>query len=152
MGKTSMKVLVCRPAVVPAVPSPELRRPDFCWATDGEVLTLPDSPCADADMCGCGRSFVGITSAKASTWGVVAVRSVRSITTEVRVGKHLAGWSVVEGFYGHILAGIRDISERIQQLPVGTTVGIWALGDDRFSLFDRSVPTGTALQRRTSQG
>jgi hypothetical protein len=118
----------------------ELRRPDFCWTSDGEVLTLPDFPCGEADVCGCGSSFAGVTSAKATTWGVVELRSARSIATEVRSGEHLAGWSMVEGFYAHILAGIREISERIHELPTGATVGVWALGGDRFSLFDRGLP------------
>jgi hypothetical protein len=135
-----MKVLVSQPSEPPATAPLELRRRDFCWTIDGEVLTLPDFPCADADVCGCAWSFAGVTSARASTWGVVEVRGVGSVATEVRNGKHLAGWSVVDGFYDHILAGIPDISERIEQLPKGATVGIWALGDDRVSLFDRSPP------------
>jgi hypothetical protein len=140
MPEISMKVLVSRPSALPGYAPVELRRPDFCWTLDGEVLTLPDFPCADADACGCGRSFAGVSSARATSWGLVEVRTVRSIASDVRSGKHLAGWAVVDGFYGHILAGIRSISERIQQLPQGSTVGIWALGDDRFSLFDRSPP------------
>jgi hypothetical protein len=70
------------------------------------------------------------------------LRAVNSIAVEVRDGNHLAGWSIVEGFFDHILAGIRDISERVHPLPVGAMVGIWALGDGRFSLFDRSPPIG----------
>jgi hypothetical protein len=142
MVQRRLKVLVSRPIRVPAPAPTELRRPDFCWTTDGELLTLPDFPCADADVCGCGFSFAGVTSARASTWGVVELRSVSAIAVEVRDGKHLAGWSIVEGFFAHILAGIRDISERVHPLPVGAMVGIWALGDDRFSLFDRSPPIG----------
>jgi hypothetical protein len=142
MARSSLKVLVSRPSIVPARAPVELRRrfPDFCWTNDGEVLTFPDFPCADVDVCGCGSSFAGVTSAKATTWGVVELRSATSIATEVRGGKHLAGWSMVEGFYAHILAGIREISERIHELPTGATLGVWALGDDRFSLFDRSLP------------
>jgi len=98
------------------------------------------------DTCGCGFSFAGVSSARASSWGVVAWRSITSTAAEVRDGKHLAGWSIVEGFFDHILAGIRDISERIQPLPVGTMVGIWALGDDRFSLFERSPVIRAAVR------
>lgn len=146
MVEKRLKVLVSRPSLVPAPGPTELRRPDFCWTTDGELLTLPDFPCADADICGCGFSFAGVASARASSWGVVEWRSITSIGAEVRDGKHLAEWSIVEGFFEHILAGIRDISERIQPLPVGTMVGIWALGDDRFSLFERS-PVIRAAER-----
>jgi hypothetical protein len=95
--------------------SAELRRRDFCWTIDGELLTFPDFPCADADVCGCGWSFAGITSARATTWGVVEVRSIKSIAAEVSRGKHLAGWSVVEGFEAHILAAIRDIGQTHSQ-------------------------------------
>lgn len=137
----SQKVVVSRPGVVPARLSAELRRRDFCWTIDGELLTLPDFPCADADVCGCGWSFAGITSARACTWGVVEVRSSNAIAAEVSSGKHLAGWSIVEGFEAHLLAAIRDIGERFRLLPTGAIVGIWALGNDRFSLFDRT-PAG----------
>jgi hypothetical protein len=37
-----------------------------------------------------------------------------------------------------ILAAIRDIGERVRRLPTGAIVGIWALGDNRFSLYDRT--------------
>jgi hypothetical protein len=141
MSVPSQKVVASRPSVSPRRPSAELDRPDFCWTIDGELLTLPDFPCADADGCGCGWSFAGITSARASTWGVVEVRSIRSIADEMASGMHLAGWSVVEGFEAHILAAIRDIGVRVRLLPTGATVGIWALGNNRFSLFDRS-PVG----------
>jgi hypothetical protein len=74
-------------------------------------------------VCGCGWSFAGITSARATTWGVVEVRSTKAIAAEVSRGKHLAGWSVIEGFEAHLLAAIRDIGERIRLLPTGTIVG-----------------------------
>jgi hypothetical protein len=141
MSLPRQKVVVSRPGLGAARLSAELRRRDFCWTIDGELLTFPDFPCADADVCGCGWSFAGITSARATTWGVVEVRSIKSIAAEVSSGKHLAGWSVVEGFEAHILAAIRDIGERIRLLPTGAIVGLWALGNNRFSLFDRS-PVG----------
>ena len=134
----SQKVIVSRLGVVPASLPAELRRRDFCWTVNGELLTYPDFPCADADVCGCGWSFAGITSARACSWGVVDARSTKAIAAEVSSGKHLAGWSVVEGFEAHLLAAIRDIGERIRLLPTGTIVGVWALGNDRFSLFDRT--------------
>lgn len=138
MQSLNQKVLVSRPRRRPARPSAELRRPDFCWTADGELLTLPDFPCADADVCGCGWSFAGVSSARASTWGVVEMRSVAAIAAGVSSGKHLAGWSVVEGFEAHILAAIRDVGQRVRLLPTGAIVGIWALGNDRFSLYDRT--------------
>jgi hypothetical protein len=76
---------------------------------------------------------------------VVETRAISSIANAVRCGRHLAGWSVVEGFSAHILAGIWAISEGIQGLPIGTAVGVWALGDDRFRLFNRSPSSGTSL-------
>ena len=66
---------------------------------------------------------------------------MRSIAAEISRGKHLAGWSVVEGFEAHLHAAIRDIGERIRLLPTGTIVGLWALGNNRFGLYDRT-PAG----------
>jgi hypothetical protein len=148
MSTTLQKVVISRPHLTPAPPSPELRRPDFCWTLDGELLTPPDIPCADADVCGCGWSFAGITSARATSWGVVEMRSARTIAAEVASGRHLAGWSVVEGFEAHLLAAIREMGERLCLLPLGAIVGIWALDENRFSLFDRS-PVPRSAGRRT---
>ena len=127
---TQRKVLVSRPHLTPAPPSPELARRDFCWTLDGELLTYPDIPCDDTETCGCGWSFAGITSARACSWGVVELRSTRAIATEVASGKHLAGWSIVEGFAAHLLEAIEDIGERVRFLPVGSMVGVWALDEN----------------------
>src|SRR5262249_1100601 len=79
MKAPTLKVVVSRPNRAPASPSPELRRPDFCWTTEGEALGLPIATCCEADICGCGRAFVGLSSAKAVTWGVVEVRTLASV-------------------------------------------------------------------------
>ena len=135
---THQKVLVSRPRLIPAPPSAELRRPDFCWTRDGELLTFPDILCADGDECGCGWSFAGITSARACTWGVVEMRSIAAIAAEVAAGAHLAGWPGVKGFEAHLRATIREIGDRVRLLPVGAMVGLWAIDDDRVGLFERS--------------
>ena len=136
MSCATQKVIVSRPRTVPAAPSAELRRADFCCTIDGELLTLPDFPCADED-CGCSWSFGGVTSASACTWGVVEERSIGSIAAAVASGKHLAGWSVIPGFEDHILASIRAIGDGVRLMPLRTIVGIWALSDERFNLFER---------------
>lgn len=147
--RRDLKVLISRPRVLPAVPCHELRRPDFCWTRTGELLTLPDIPCADADECGCGRSFAGVTSARATSWGVVELRSLREITSEIRDGDHLAGWSIVENMFEHILDSVADISRRIRLLPLDAVVGIWALDVETFALFDRTPAPGERLARLT---
>ena len=137
MNELQMKVLVSRPRTHPAPAPLELRRPDFCWTRSGEILTLPDIPCADADTCGCGWAFAGVTSAKATSWGVVEMRRVRHVVSDVESRQHLPGWATVEDFQDHALAGISEISRRIRPLPVGTIVGIWALSPECFSLYPR---------------
>jgi hypothetical protein len=57
------------------------------------------------------------------------------------MGSQVGGLTVVEGFEAHLLSAIRDIGERVRLLPTGAIVGIWALGNNRFSPFDRS-PVG----------
>ena len=141
MNKLQMKVLVSRPRIRP-VPAPiELRRPDFCWTRSGEILAPPDMPCCEADTCGCGWAFAGVTSARATSWGVVEMRPVLQVVSEVEDGRHVAGWAVVDDLRDPILddvmAGISEIMRRIQPLPVGTIVGIWALAPQRFGLYTR---------------
>ena len=137
MNKLRMKVLVSRPRAKPAPAPVELRRPDFCWTRSGEILAPLDIPCADADTCGCGWAFAGVTSIRATSWGVVELRPVRQIVSEVEAGKNLAGNPTVEEFVDHMLARISDISRRIRPLPIGTIVGIWVLTPECFSLYPR---------------
>lgn len=137
MNELQMKVLVSRPRTHPAPAPLELRRPDFCWTRSGEILTPPDFPCANADKCGCGWAFAGVSSARATSWGVVEMRPVRRVVSEVEAGKHLAGLASEEDVQDHILAGISEIMRRIAPLPVGTIVGIWALSPACFSLYPR---------------
>ena len=133
-----MKVLVSRPRTRPEPAPFELRRPDFCWTRSGEILAPADIPCANADTCGCGWAFAGVTSAKATSWGVVEMRRVRQVVSEVEAGKHLAGWATAEDVQDHILARISEITRRILPLPVGTIVGIWSLSPECFSLYPRT--------------
>jgi hypothetical protein len=70
---------------------------------------------------------------------MIETRSLDQITAAIRAGKHLGGSSgLVDGYYDHILNDIREISERVRRLPVGTLVGVWTVDEQRFSLFDRT--------------
>ena len=42
------------------------RDTDFSWTVDGELVRLPGIECCDP-RCGCGRSWAGIASSKATT-------------------------------------------------------------------------------------
>lgn len=152
---TTLKVLVCRPQLLP-LPSPlevHPNRLDFCWARDGEILTAPDVPCCEADKCGCGWSFAGVSSARATSWGVVERRSAVRVVREVRGGKHLARSLAVDGYLDHVLATIGEISGRIKGLPIGTLVGIWTPSIEHYGLYARRAARGYArvsTKRNTS--
>lgn len=139
MVNSTLKVVVSRPHVMPAAAPTELRRRDFCWTMDGEILAPPALPCADRDTCGCAWSFSGITSARATSWGVIEKRTADEISAAIYEGKYLRGWAEVEDFDEYIAAGIHDLSERTRRLPVGTVVGIWTIDEERFGLFDRTL-------------
>ena len=45
---------------------------DFCFTVEGELVTLGTLECSSPDVCGCGRSFAGLASARATTTARVA--------------------------------------------------------------------------------
>ncbi len=47
------------------------RPDDHCWTTEGELVSLPVLECSCPD-CGCGRSFAGLDSHRATTTCAVA--------------------------------------------------------------------------------
>ena len=150
MDNRALTVIVSRPLRAPATPNLELRRPDFCWTADGEVLVPPPLPCADVDTCGCSWSFCGVTSAQATTWGVVERRSSNEVWDQLRAGRHVAGNSIVEGFADLTFAEILQLGTTLAKVPTGQVVGIWTLADYRYSIFDRTPQRG-AVARGHSQ-
>lgn len=134
MNQLKMKVLVSRPRIRPVAAPIEVRRPDFCWTRSGEILAPAGIPCADVDTCGCSWAFAGVSSARATTWGVVEWRTVSRVVCEVADGQHVAGST---DFEDYVMAGISDITRRIRPLPLGTIVGIWTLTPVSFSLYTR---------------
>lgn len=48
---------------------------DIDLATEGELVTLPPMECDRPDSCGCGRSFAGLTSHRATTTAEIVERS-----------------------------------------------------------------------------
>ena len=149
MDNTVLTVIVSRPLRVPATPNLELRRPDFCWTTDGEVLVPPPLTCADVDVCGCSWSFCGVTSAHATTWGVVERRRRGEVWEQLLAGRHVAGHSIVEGFADLTFAEILQLGTTLTPVASGCVVGIWTLGDDRYRLFDRTPQRGPVSRCRS---
>lgn len=149
MSRPTLIVIISRPAVVPATPNRELRRPDFCWTADGEVLVPPPLTCADIDVCGCSWSFCGVTSARATTWGVVERRRSSEVWEQLRTGRYVAGHSIVEDFADLTFAEILQLSAMLSQIRTGRVVGIWTLPDDRYDLFDRTPQRRHTSARRS---
>ena len=83
------------PAAARAEPPKELGIADFCWTPAGDILA-PNPLACDCPDCGCFAAFVGVKSAKATTWGVVEIRPVAQVTAAVRGGAHVRGWQIVE--------------------------------------------------------
>jgi hypothetical protein len=63
-----MKVLIATRRTQGAVPG------DFCWALEGELVTPVTESCCSPDSCGCGRSFPGLASSRATTTAMVVER------------------------------------------------------------------------------
>ena len=138
MPNPTLTVIVSRPLQVPATLNLELRRPDFCWTTDGEVLVPPLFTCADVDVCGCSWSFCGIASTRATTWGVVERRRSSEVWRQLHAGRRRAGYSSAEGLADLMFAELLHLGNRLARLPIGCVVGIWTLDDDRYAVFDRT--------------
>lgn len=71
------------------------RPDDRCWATEGELVSLPLLECSCPD-CGCDRSFAGLDSHRATTTCVVADVSLEPTDLRRAVVRSLAagGWLV----------------------------------------------------------
>ena len=73
------------------------RKNDFCWTTDGELVTLP-MECDGEDVdggCGCRRCFSGVDSLKSTTTAkVVETRgmSKASLADMLAASLNKAGW------------------------------------------------------------
>jgi hypothetical protein len=137
MRTTSLKVLVSRPAAPRAEPAQELGVVDFCWTPAGDLLA-PNPLACDCPDCGCFAAFVGVTSAKSTTWGVVEERSMSEVTAAVRGGRHVRGWQIVEDFADFVMSQMGEIDARLRGVPVGSVLGVLVDRRSEFRLYDRT--------------
>lgn len=69
---------------------------DFHWTRDRELLTLPVSLCSTASArarCGCGRSFTGAASQRATTVAVVHDEPLPRVRQEFQTGALCRHWA-----------------------------------------------------------
>jgi hypothetical protein len=100
---------------------------DFSWTVDGELVHLPGLECCDAAGCGCGLSFCGVASHRATTTAEVADRPLQRIEVIAAVAESLvdAGW-FTDAEDDDTLATALDLVAPLlvaaDRLPVGTIV------------------------------
>jgi hypothetical protein len=108
---------------------------DFCFATGGELVLVPDACARDRNDpdggCGCGRSFAGMNSHRATTTAMV--RDVDLSHEDLRLA--VAGYFTAGGM-GPDVVGEKDFADLVDEV-VDETVG-----------FGRPWPVGTVVGRR----
>lgn len=69
---------------------------DFNHTQAGELLSVPGMVCEGDDSyrerCGCDRAFTGVTTARATTLGVVGEEDKEAVIAEFRAGSFVSGW------------------------------------------------------------
>jgi hypothetical protein len=105
---------------------------DFCWTVDGELVRLAalcdrDGRVPDGDgPCGCGRSFAGLSSDKATTTAEVAERDLtrEDLAAALDDSMHRDGWTGQEDDYADVLQGLTDeLLDIADSYPVGAVLG-----------------------------
>ncbi|MGN6694569.1 MAG: DUF7715 family protein [Aquihabitans sp.] len=118
---------------------------DFAWARPGEVVHLPVFVCHAWDgPCGCGRSFCGVDSHKATTTAVVVDDPAMTIDRlQASVLRSLAdgGWGDDPDLLFACLDPILDV---VDGLDVGTVLGFRVEGTD-----DDPVPPVQSFRNRS---
>lgn len=124
-----MKVLIARPDTDRLTPFK--RGHDFNFAEPFEILTLPaivcEGPPEHAARCGCDRSFSGIKSGKATTFGIVAEIDEADVRAAVRDSEIVASWrdedfDADEVFFDDI----RSLEAALADVPVGAEALIFS--------------------------
>lgn len=128
-----MKVLIARPDKDRLTPFKRGR--DFNFAEPFEILTLPaivcEGPPEHAAHCGCDRSFSGIKSGKATTFGIVAEIDEDIVRAAVRDSEIVASWrsddpdddfDADEVFFDDI----RSLESALADVPVGAEALIFS--------------------------
>lgn len=110
---------------------------DFTHCVEGELVVI-DEPC-DGDRadpggkCGCGRSFSGLSSHRATTTARVVELSLTEaeVREAIRSSREAGGWldpswcppGLAQELVDEVFDGGRHIAEHF---PVGTVLGRWA--------------------------
>ena len=124
-----------------------MTRGDFAWARPGEVVHLPLFVCHPWDgPCGCGRSFCGTDSHKATTSAVVVDDPEMSLgRLQAIVLRSLAdaGWGDDPDALFACLDPILDV---VEDLDVGTVLGFRVEGTD-----NDAVPPVQSFRNRSAE-
>lgn len=118
---------------------------DFNWAEPGEILTF-GSVCeggggSHAARCGCNRAFVGIDTAKATTFGIVDEIDADALAGIVSECKFVDGWSFGdnrEEIVESVMDDLRMIADTLADVEVGA--------EARVRLTARSVRMSTSTR------
>lgn len=105
------------------------RPSDFTWCTEGELVT-PVAAICDRDMtegpdggCGCGRSWAGLNSHRATTTAMVRDLegfTLEDVTVAVRAYREQSGW------LAHTEDPDRDVAEEAAE--IAETAAAYAAG------------------------
>ena len=98
---------------------------DFCFALEGELVTMPMHVCADPAS-GCGSSMAGLVSAQATTGFTVTEldMSFTEYVSALRDGFTRQGWWANERDDGWLITEAVGLARAAEQLPVGMPLGI----------------------------
>jgi hypothetical protein len=135
------KVLVARPGAACAIAPREVAREhEACWAEDGEILSPESSPSCPLDIAGGPWSLVGVRTGTRATWAVVEDRALGEVHSAVFENEELSARTAA-----HIYGRLREVGERIRDLPVGAVVGIFSTTREEYALYDRTPPPPAAV-------
>lgn len=89
-------MLVLRALASDAFEQNRRSKADFNHTEPGELLTVPAMVCEGDDSyrerCGCDRAFTGVTTARATTLGLVGEEDNEAVIAEFRAGSFVSGW------------------------------------------------------------
>jgi hypothetical protein len=98
---------------------------DFCFALEGEMVTMPLQVCDDGE-CGCACSMAGLVSAKATTGFTVTEldMSFTDYVAALRDGFTRNGWWTCDADDDWLIPEAVALARAADQLPVGVSLGI----------------------------
>lgn len=138
------------------------RPDDFCWTTDGELVSLPLLECSCPD-CGCDRSFAGLDSRRATTTCSVTEAPLdpaalrRAVVGSLAAGGWLVDLDAPPGDGPEVVEALADLHLLADGPPADAALSALdrELVDDviaRIIDVAESFPPGTVLARVPGQG